>query len=505
MKRKKLGKVLLTGAGPGDPGLLTLKGAEALRAAEVVVYDWLVNPVLLQLAPAAEKIYVGKKGGTSYIQQEEINQILLRRARQGKTVVRLKGGDPFIFGRGGEEAAFLARQHIPFEVIPGVSAGTGVPASLGIPLTDRRFASQVAFVTGHEDPKKEKQAVDWKGLAAFRGTLVSFMGVKNLSDIVRGLLRGGRSRKTPVAVIEWGTFPRERVVTGTLGTILKLSRAVKIESPALTVIGEAVGLRKKLLRSLRRPLEGKTVVVTRAREQASDLVRRLSEEGARVLEFPTIEILPPRSFYEIDREIRKISGRDYDWVVFTSANGVRVFFERVKILGKDSRIFSRVRLAAIGGKTAEALEERGLLADLIPAEFTSRALFEELKKTGEVRGRKFLLVRADIAPPDLKEALEKAGAEVRETEAYRTRRAKKETAGIRAQKIDYVTFTSSSTVRNFFGSLPPKFRRKFRAKFVTIGPVTSRTLRDYGFRPYQEAKVHTIEGMVEALCNGGGN
>lgn len=504
MKRKK-GKIILVGAGPGDAGLLTLKGAEALGGAEAVVYDWLVNPKLLEFAPQAEKIFVGKKGGTQYLKQEKINRILLGLARKGKFVVRLKGGDPFIFGRGGEEAGFLARHGIDFEVIPGVSAGIGVPAYAGIPLTDRRLASQVTFVTGHEDPAKDSSAVDWKKLAASQGTLVSFMGVKNLPQIVRDLKGAGKSERTPVAVIEWGTLPHQRVVVGALKDIVEKSRKARIESPALTIIGEVVGLRSRLDWFQKKPLRGKTILVTRARAQASGLVRELAQRGARVLEFPTIEILAPSEPSHIDREIRRLTG--YDWVVFTSTNGVQFFFERMKRLGKDSRIFSHNQIAAIGEKTAQALEERGMRPDLVPGEFTSAVLFESLRKRGEIRGKKFLLARADIAPPDLKKALEKEGAEVVELEAYRTRprpgEAKLLFGWLRREKIDFITFTSSSTVKNFFEPIPASLRKKIRAHFASIGPVTSQTLREYGFKPAKEAKVHTIEGLIQTICNGG--
>ena len=504
MKQKQQGKVILVGAGPGDAGLLTVKGEAMLRRAEVVVYDWLVNPKLLLIAPQAEKIFVGKKGGTHYKEQREINQILLRLARKGKFVVRLKGGDPFIFGRGGEEASFLAEHKISFEVVPGVSAGTGVPAYAGIPLTDRRFASQVTFITGHEDPTKENSGLDWKKLAAFEGTLVSFMGIRNLANIVGSLLGNGKPPRTPVAVIEWGTFPQQRVVEGTLKSILVKTKRAEIESPALTIIGEVVRLRSKLDWFNRKPLRGKTILVTRARAQASQLVQKLEDKGARVLEFPTIEIFPPASPRAIDREIRRIS--DYDWVVFTSANGVSSFFGRMQGLGKDARIFSKSRIAAIGEATAASLERYGVQADLVPAEFTSAALFNSLKKQNQIRGKSFLLARADIAPPDLKDSLQKEGARVVEIEAYRTRRPanqKKELLGwLHGKKIDYITFTSSSTVENFFQALPRAIRRKIQSKLVSIGPVTSETLRRYGFKPSREAKVHTIEGIIEALSNG---
>lgn len=504
--KKLQSKVILAGAGPGDLGLITLKAKEALGHSDVVVYDWLVNPELLSFAPKAQKIFVGKKGGTHYKAQSEINQILLKLARQGKLVVRLKGGDPFIFGRGGEEASFLVRHKIPFEVIPGVSAGIGVPAYAGIPLTDRRWASQVTFITGHEDPTKESSSVDWKKLSQIGGTLVSFMGVKNLPQIVKNLLQAGKSSKTPAAVIEWGTLPEQRVIVGTLSDIVNKTKSAGIESPALTVIGEVVRLRKELAWFEKKPLQGKTVVVTRARAQASELTRQLREKGAEVIEFPTIQIEPPSDPHQIDREINRL--RQYDWVVFTSTNGVHFFFERVKKLKKDARIFSGIQIAAIGEATAKALEAQGLTPDLIPCDFTSHALFEALEKRNAVQGKKFLLARADIAPRDLKEALEKKGATVTEIEAYRTKRSAGGSLGLldslRKGKIDYVTFTSSSTVQNFFDPLPKAFRKKLRSELISIGPVTTKTLRQYGFRPTKEAKIHTIEGLVDALINGGG-
>ncbi len=504
-RKQKRGKVILVGAGPGDAGLLTLKGAEWLSRSDAVMYDWLANSEILKLAPRAEKIFVGKKGGTSYKKQSEINRMLVKLAQKGKLVVRLKGGDPFIFGRGGEEAEFLVRHQIPFEVVPGVTAGVGAPAYAGIPLTDRRFASEVTFLTGHEDPSKKSSLLDWRSLARSGGTLVSFMGVRTLPHMVRSLLISGKSPKTPVAVIEWGTFPHQRVIDGTLADIVRKTQKAKIDSPALTVIGEVVGLRKRLAWFEKKPLQGKTVLVTRARSQASELTKRLLENGAEVFEFPTIEIKPPADPKWMDREIRRIG--DYDWVVFTSINGVQSFFDRMRRLGKDARIFSGVRIAAIGEATARALAERGLRSDLVPREFTSLALFESLKNSGEIRGKKFLLARADIAPPDLRRALENQGGRVTELEAYRTKRSsgdKRELLHrIQGGKIDYVTFTSSSTVDNFFRAVPPVLRKRIRSRFISIGPMTSRTLRRHGFRPDREARIHTVDGLVEVLINGG--
>ena len=509
-KRRK-GKVVLVGAGPGDPGLLTLKGAQGLRQADIVIYDWLVNPKLLELAPQAQKIFVGKRGDTKTRpkgkEQKKINRMLSRYAQQGKQVVRLKGGDPFIFGRGGEEAAFLAEHNLPFEIVPGVSAGIGVPAYAGIPLTDRKFASQVTFVTGHEDPAKKTEKEDWKKLSAASGTLVFFMGVKNLPRIVKALKEAGKPRQTAVAVIEWGTLPHQRVVTGTLGDIVEKTRRANMRPPALTVIGEVVRLRSKLAWFEKKPLRGKTVLVTRARAQASELVERLASEGAEVLEFPTLHILPPLRPEKIREAIQHLS--QYDWVIFTSANGVQFFFDQVRYLHRDVRVFSGLKVAAIGEATAEVLEQKGLKPDLIPKEFTSRALFETLRKAGQIAGKKFLLARADIAPPDLKKALEKEGAaKVVELETYRTRQVSQRKAELlnwlRRRKIDYVTFTSSSTVKNFFEPIPDQIRKSLHTHFVSIGPVTSQTLREYGFKPSREAKPHTMEGLVEALIQNGG-
>ncbi|MBI2167247.1 MAG: uroporphyrinogen-III C-methyltransferase [Candidatus Omnitrophica bacterium] len=502
----KVGKVILVGAGPGDPGLLTLRGREALRRAEVVIFDALVNPEILSLAETAEKIFAGKKAGRHLIEQERIHQMLLQFARQGKRIVRLKGGDPFIFGRGGEEASFLVRHRVPFEVIPGVSAGIGAAATAGIPLTDRRFTSHVTFVTGHCG----KGEVDWKKLSETGGTLVAFMGLKTLPQIVRALLRAGRKPRTPAAVIEQGTLPAQRVISGTLENILEKVKKANVIPPALTVVGDVVGLGKKLAWFSRKPLQGKKVIVTRPRGQAGELVEKLGDLGAEVLEFPTIEILPPSRPDRIDREIQRMAAAVkpvYDWLVFTSANGVESFFDRMRCLGKDGRIFSGLRIAAIGERTAETLQKKGLWADLIPGEYTNEALFESLKKRGPLQGKKFLLARVASPPPELKESLEKEGALVTELETYRTRPVKAERKKLiqtlQSGKIDYVTFTSSSTVRNFFDPLPPALRRRLRTRFISIGPVTSGTLREYGFKPAREARMHTTEGILEALSNGG--
>ena len=504
------GTVYLIGAGPGDRGLLTLRGASLLQKAGAVVYDWLVNPSILEFAPSAEKFYVGKniakKSSPGYVDQKETNGLLVKLARQGKTVVRLKGGDPFIFGRGGEEASYLKEKGIRFEVVPGVSAGYAVPAYAGIPVTDRRFASLVTFVTGHEDPAKKESSVDWKKLAGIKGTLVSFMGVKNLPRVAKALIEGGKSPDTPVSVIEWGTLPKQRVAEGTLKTIAQKVAAQKIGSPAVTVIGEVNQLRKKLAWFEKKPLASKTILITRARTQASGLRQDLEELGARVLEFPAIRILPPGDWGPLDQALNEI-GR-FEWMIFTSANGVEHVFKRLFELGKDARIFAGIKIAAIGEATEQALKERGLGADLVPGQFTSEALVSALKRMGEIDGRRFLLARTDIAPDYLRKSLESLGGKVREVTAYRTvpgknsEEKRKLEEWLKHEKIDFVTFTSSSTVKNFFDAVPKQNRSGLKTRFISIGPVTSQTLRSYGHTPFREAAEHTIPGLIEVITNG---
>ena len=541
MAKKSKGKVFLVGAGPGDPGLLTLRGAEVLQSADAVVYDRLVNPVLLKIAAQAEKIFAGKdpavqkKSSAShpeFFPQEKINQLLVKLARGGKTVVRLKGGDPFIFGRGGEEASVLKQAGIPFEIVPGVSAGHAVPAYAGIPVTDRRFASAVTLLTAHE--KQE----NWKDLARLPGTLVFFMGVKTLPGLVEALIQGGKSPATPVSVIEQGTLPAQRVVEGTLQTIAGKIKKAGIQPPALAVIGQVNRLRRELnwfhpfRHEKDQPLRGKTVLITRAGAQSQGLKRDLESKGAFVRDFPVIRILPPKSWKPLDSAIKKIDvfgrhprmflsgirkvtdsrlkacGNDelaFDWVVFTSTNGVDAFFQRMKILGKDSRSLGNVRIAAIGEATRERLLEKGIEPDLVPKKFTSEGLVSELTKENEIKGRHFLLPRTDIAPPYLKEALEKGGAKITQVISYRTvpacgaREKKTLRRWLAAGEIDFVTFTSASTVDHFFALLPRQKRGKMAARQVSIGPVTSSALGKYGVRPWREAREHTMKGMLEVM------
>ncbi|MBW1992326.1 MAG: uroporphyrinogen-III C-methyltransferase, partial [Deltaproteobacteria bacterium] len=341
------GKVYLVGAGPGDPGLITVKGLQLLHRAEVIIYDQLASPDLLTAArPEAQLIYVGKKAGAHALPQEDINRLLIDKAREGKTVVRLKGGDPFVFGRGGEEAEALAAAGIPFEVVPGVTAAVAVPACAGIPVTHRGLASLVTLVTGHEDPAKPESAIPWDILARTQGTLVFLMGVKNLAENCRRLLEGGRAPHTPAAVIQSGTLPDQRTVTGTLADIAAKAREADLRPPAVLVVGEVVALRERLNWWETRPLWGRVAVVTRTREQASALVELLAEAGARCLEVPTLEILPPEDFSPLDAALERLP--EYDWIIFTSANGVKAFMARLFDRKLDVRALGQAKLAAIG-------------------------------------------------------------------------------------------------------------------------------------------------------------
>jgi len=531
---RKTGTVFLVGAGPGDPGLLTLRGRAALRQADVVLYDALVHSVVVDFAVNAEKIFVGKlpyrtsaalpqpaKGkhhsswteGTEEKQnckapdQDEINRSMVELARQGKKVVRLKGGDPFVFGRGGEEAEYLKKNGISFEIIPGVSAGNAVPAFAGIPVTDRRFASAVVYVTAHENPEKNQVTVDWKKLAQLNATLVCFMGVKSLPRVTKELMSGGKSAATPACVIEWGTLARQRVVEGTLQNISARALAEKIESPALTVIGEVVSLRKTLDWFGKQPLAGKRILITRATADAGPFRAMLESEGAVVCEAPMIKIEPPRSWDLFDRDVIAHIER-FGWILFTSVHAVEAFFARLRELARDSRALGKCRVAAVGDKTAEALRARGIEPDLMPKAFHSRELLRELQEKYFVRGQKFLWPRADIAPMDIKTELEKAGATVTDAILYHTvpdSEGKKRVAELLAEEpIDYVVFTSGSGVKNFFQGLgacgeEKNILQKVKGCVVSIGPQTSQVLNDAKIPILAEAKTHNLDGLLQTL------
>lgn len=500
------GLVVLVGAGPGDAELITLAGARWLSDAEVVVYDRLANPALLDLAPAtAQRVYVGKGRQGQAMTQEQINALLVELGRAGRRVVRLKGGDPFLFGRGGEEAAALAAAGVPFRVVPGVTAAAGATAYAGIPLTDRTLASSVALVTGQEDPSREQSRVNWSALAGI-DTVVFYMGVKNLPEIAERLMAAGKSGRTPTAIIERGTTAGQRVVSATLATIVEAASRERVGPPSLIVVGEVVKLRERFDWRSAMPLAGQTILVTRSRQQASALVRRLAELGAEVIEAPTIAIEPPTDFAPIDAALRRLA--EYDTVCFTSANGVEAFFARAMKLGLDARALAGRRVAAVGAATAAALRERFLLADLIPEAYTADALADALTALGDLAGRRVLLARADIARASLREALLTAGAAVDDVPFYRTVRppalAPAAEQALRQGRADWVTFTSSSTVENFLALLaslgdadPAELLRSVR--LASIGPVTSDTMRKRGLSVAAEADPHDVPHLVEAI------
>ena len=498
------GKVFLVGAGPGDPGLITVKGRSCIQNADVLIYDYLAAPALLRYAPEkAEKIYVGKKGGDHTLSQEGINDLIVEKARAGFTVARLKGGDPFIFGRGGEEAEVLIEAGIPFEVVPGVTSAVAAAAYAGIPLTHRDFTSTVAFVTGHEDPTKTESSIDWPSLAKGIGTLVFFMGVKNLPHISGQLTTHGRSPDTPVALVRWGTTSRQATLTGTLADIADRAREARFKAPAIIVVGEVVRLREKMKWFENRPLLGKRIVVTRAREQASDLVNRLTELGAECLECPTIQVMPPEDWGPLDRAVDRLS--DYEWIVFTSVNGVKFFFNRLFEKGRDVRALHRMRTAAIGPVTAKRLLEFGLNSDIVPESYRAESVVDAFRAEA-VSGKKILIPRAEEARPILPAELKKMGATVDEVTAYRTRQARDNAdtllSSLKAGEIDMVTFTSSSTVRNFKALLPAEADLNTLMRGVdiaSIGPITSDTATESGFQVQVTAEAFTIPGLCEAI------
>ncbi|MEE9567189.1 MAG: uroporphyrinogen-III C-methyltransferase [Desulfobacteria bacterium] len=499
----KKGTVYLVGAGPGDPDLITVKAVECLKQADVVIYDFLAAPKLLKYAREdAEVIYVGKKGGDHTLPQDKINELIAEKAKEGHTVVRLKGGDPFIFGRGGEEAEILAQAGIPFEIVPGVTSAIAAPAYAGIPLTHRRYNTSVAFITGHEDPTKEESAIDWSKLATGVGTLVFLMGVKNLPSITEKLIAAGRDPKTPVALVRWGTTPQHATVTGTLETIVADVKAAGLKPPSIIIVGEVIELRETLNWFEKRPLLGKTVVVTRARAQASDLVDKLSDLGAECLECPTIKVVPPDDWGHLDAAIDNLE--TYDWLIFTSVNGVSYFFERLYEKGLDVRAVKDVRTAAIGPATAKRLGDFGLKSDIIPKTYQAESVVEAFEKE-DMEEKRVLLPRAKEARPILPVELVKLGAVVNEITAYQTEQASENLdlliKRLEEGSIDIVTFTSSSTVKNFKALLPDdRFESLIENVAVaSIGPITTDTAKELGFKVDITAEDFTIPGLCEAI------
>ncbi len=498
------GKVYLVGAGPGDPGLITVKGREVLRRAGVVIYDQLASPELLKEASAdAELIYVGKKAGAHALPQEEINRLLVAKAREAAVVVRLKGGDPFVFGRGGEEAEALAAAGVPFEVVPGVTSAVAVPAYAGIPVTHRGLAALVTFVTGHEDPTKGKSDIPWEHLARLPGTLVFLMGVKNLAENCARLLAGGRAPETPAALIQEGTLPTQRTVSGTLADIARRAEEAAVSPPAILVVGEVAGLRERLKWWETRPLWGKVAVVTRTRQQAGALSRRLRELGARVVEIPALMILPPEDFAPLDQALTSLW--DFHWLIFTSANGVEAFFRRLWEQGRDLRAVGHLRLAAIGPATAQALERRGLRADIVPGSFVAEELAQALLP--HVRpGDRVLLPRAAQAREALPDILRQGGVRVEVVPAYRMAPPPdippEARPFLEEGRVDILTFASSATVHHFAALVG---RERFialarQAVVAAIGPITAASLGEYGITPQVQPQEYTIPALAEAVA-----
>jgi uroporphyrinogen III methyltransferase/synthase len=499
------GTVYLVGAGPGDAGLLTVRGAELLGRADVVVYDALVNPELLRLAkPGAEIIFGGKRGGQHLISQEQLNELLIGRARSGKVVVRLKGGDPYVFGRGGEEAEQLADADLPFEVVPGVSSFVAVPNYAGIPLTHRDCCSKLTLITGHQNPASDESRIDWEQVAKTPGTQVIMMGTDRIGHIAGKLVCYGMPAHTPIAVIRWGTTGRQESIEGTLGTIAEVVSKSGIRPPTVAVIGEVVKLRPKLNWYERRPLFKRRIVVTRAREQAGQLGARLRDLGAEVLEIPVIRIEPPGERQGIVDALLELNS--YDWLVFTSANGVTKFFEYFFKQFHDMRDLGGARIAAVGPGTANKLKELHLQVDLMPDEAVAASIAEAFTEFESIENLKICLLRAEVANPELPKALEALGAIVDDVACYRTVAETDDPAGtasrVAQDGAEWVTFTSGSTVEHFHArfDLPALLKRFERMKVASIGPETSRVLAKIGIEPTVEAAEHTIDGLVEALA-----
>lgn len=494
------GKCYLVGGGPGDPGLMTVKGRECLEKADVLIYDALSSPEFLRWVPAGcEKIYAGKRAAAHAIPQDQINDLIVAKSQEGKTVVRLKGGDPMIFGRGGEEAAELAEAGVPFEIVPGISSAIAGPAYAGIPVTHRDHCSQLTLFTGHEDPTKEESSLDYAHLAKTPGTRVFLMGVARLREITAELVRHGADAATPMALVRWATTGRQWTITGTLGTMADVAEQVGFSSPAVAVIGDVVRERDKINWFEQRPLLGKRIVVTRTREQAGELSVQLRDLGADVVELPTIRVEPPENKEEFARFV--VEAHTYDWLVFTSPNGVEKFFSAFYAVYPDARSLGNPRIAAIGPGTARKIAEYRIATDLLPERFVAEGLVEAFAKEG-IENQTVLWVKAEETRDVIHDELMKQGAIVDMCIAYRTVPETDDPTGAAAEfaesGADFVTFTSASTVENFFKlGLPwPD-----RCRAASIGPVTSGALRDAGHAPGVEASQHDIPGLVDAILS----
>jgi len=504
------GIVYLVGAGPGDPGLLTLRGAALLESADVVVFDHLADPALLSHCPNARTIYVGKESSAHTKTQEQINAILVTEAKAGYRVVRLKGGDPFIFGRGGEECQALAAEGLKFEVVPGITASVAAAAYAGIPVTHRDFNTSFTVLTGHEREGKASaqeggDGIDWKAIARLP-CVAFYMGVKSLEHICAKLIENGKPPSTPAATIQWGTMPRQRTVAGTLADLPKKVSDTLLGPPAITIVGGVVSLRPVLSWFETRPLFGKTIVVIRTRQQSSELTRKLTDLGAAVIEAPTIRLQPPADWTAVDAALGSLG--KFDWIVFTSANGVVFAKQRLMQTGKDVRAFGSAKIAAIGDSTADAVrKELSLRVDLVPKKFVAESLADELIAQDQVKGRRFMLLRADIARPVLREKLAEYGAtEVQDVAIYETLPAdslpRELLAALDAGQVNWITFASGSSATNFARLLGSDYRKRMEPiKLASIGPITSAALRELGLEPRVEATTFNMDGVVDAIAN----
>ena len=512
-EKHKAGFVYLVGAGPGDPGLITVRGLRLLEKADVVVFDYLANPQLLRHCPTAQTVYVGKQASQHAMSQEEINQLLVNLAREGNRVVRLKGGDPFVFGRGGEECEALVAAGVKFEVIPGITAAIAGPAYAGIPVTHRELNSSFTLVTGHEkegdyrDPTEKALAssIDWSALAKLP-CIAFYMGVKALPVICKRLIEQGMDATMPAACIQWATTPKQKTIVGTVTDLPTKVAEAKLTPPAITIVGRVVQLRATINWFESRPLFGQTIIVTRTRQQASELSEKLEELGARVIEAPTIELSPPKDWKTVDAALKSLGS--YDWIIFTSINGVTHTKERLTTLGLDSRAFASAKIAAVGESTAQAIKDHlNLRVDLCPQAFVAEALGEELLHRNEVAGKKFLMLRADIARPVLREQLQKFGAaEVADVAVYESKSVSSlppaVNEALKAGQVNWITFTSSSTAKNFVKLLGKNYLEKLKnVAIASIGPITTASLNELNLPPTAIAEASNLDGLVAAISS----
>jgi len=498
----KRGIVYLVGAGPGRPDLITLRGVELLKQADCVICDKLVSPALLNYVPAgAEIIHTPKRIGPGSFTQEQINKLIVEKALEGKKVVRLKGGDPCVFGRGGEEATVLAEAGIEFEIVPGVTAGIAAAEYAGIMITDRRYSSQVAFVTGQEASDKKQTNIDWHSLAKFNGTIVFYMGVGNLDFITDQLIKNGMNKETVATVVADATTPNQRIVQGSVVEISQKCCKENITAPAIVIIGQAAKSNSKLNWFMSQPLFGKTIVATRDKKGNAEFAAKIFTAGGNPLEFNTIRIEPLTASNEFLKALAEIS--KYDWVVFTSTNGAQVFFDAVHNLNGDARVFGFAKVAAIGRETAGKLFEFGVKADFVPSNFTSTELARQLAASVNLKDKKMLLLRSKIGMPEIVENLKKTGANVKDVPVYTTVTVQDDAKGLIEKlnigRIDWLTFCSPSSVRGFFEQIPADVVKSSKVKIVSIGPVTSEQIAKLGIKVDLEAVEHTIDGVIDEM------